>query len=123
MHLPFVSQYFWKNLGGCGHRDVPPKSQKIELLGGIVLGHQGPRRRDIPDHVPDKNFAQGALLCCFRHGMAGTSRDLGRTSWDLGAHLGHLKKHYSPFAIACLPTETLFSELNRRKFWGTDTDL
>ena len=23
IHLPFVSQYFWENLGGCGHRDVP----------------------------------------------------------------------------------------------------
>ena len=20
---PFVSQYFWENLGGCGHQDVP----------------------------------------------------------------------------------------------------
>ena len=23
MRLPFVSQYLWENLGGCGHRDVP----------------------------------------------------------------------------------------------------
>ena len=23
IRLPFVSQYFWENLGGCGHRDVP----------------------------------------------------------------------------------------------------
>ena len=23
IRLPFVSQYFWGNLGGCGHRDVP----------------------------------------------------------------------------------------------------
>ena len=22
IRLPFVSQYFWENLGGCGHRDV-----------------------------------------------------------------------------------------------------
>ena len=26
IHLPFVSQYFWENLGGCGHRDVPQLS-------------------------------------------------------------------------------------------------
>ena len=23
IRLPFVSQYFWENIGGCGHRDVP----------------------------------------------------------------------------------------------------
>ena len=26
IRLPFVSQYFWENLGGCGHRDVAQKS-------------------------------------------------------------------------------------------------
>ena len=25
IRLPFASQYFWKSLGGCGHREVPPK--------------------------------------------------------------------------------------------------
>ena len=38
------------------------------------MGHPGPRRRDIPD----KNFMQVAFLCCFRQGVAGMSRDLGR---------------------------------------------
>ena len=27
IRLPFVSQYFWENLGGCGHRDVPQTQQ------------------------------------------------------------------------------------------------
>ena len=41
--------------------------------------HPGPRRRDIPD----KNFMQVAFFCCFRHGVAGMSRDLGRDVPDL----------------------------------------
>ena len=45
-----------------------------EVLGGIFLKHPGPRRRDIPD----KNFMQVAFFCCFRQGVAGMSRDLGR---------------------------------------------
>ena len=51
-------------------------SLKIEFLGRIFLGHQGPRRRD----VPDKNFMQVAFFCCFRQGVAGMSWDLG---WDV----------------------------------------
>ena len=51
-------------------------SLNIKFLGGIFLGHQGPRHRDIPD----KNFMQVAFWCCFRewpgcHGIwVGTSR-------------------------------------------------
>ena len=52
-------------------------SLNIKFLGGIFLGHPG--RRDIPD----KNFMQVALFCCFRQGMAGMSRDLGRDVPDL----------------------------------------
>ena len=37
-------------------------SPNIKFLGGIFLGHLGPRRRDIPD----KNFMQVAFFCCFR---------------------------------------------------------
>ena len=51
----------------------------IKFVGGIFLGHPGSRRRDIPD----KNFMQVALFCCFRQGMAGMSRDLGRDVRDL----------------------------------------
>ena len=49
------------------------------FLGRIFLGHQGPRCRDIPD----KNFMQVAFFCCFRHGVAGMSRDLGQHAPDL----------------------------------------
>ena len=54
-------------------------SLNIKFLGGIFLGHPGPRRRDIPD----KNFMQVAFFCCFRQGLAGMSRDLGRDVPDL----------------------------------------
>ena len=54
-------------------------SLKIKLLRRIFLRHQGPRRRDIPD----KNFMQVAFFCCFRQGVAGMSRDLGRDVPDL----------------------------------------
>ena len=27
IRLPFVSQYFWENPGGCGHRNVPQRTQ------------------------------------------------------------------------------------------------
>ena len=40
--------------------------KKIKFLGRIFLGHQGSRRRDIPD----KNFMQVAFFCCFRQGVA-----------------------------------------------------
>ena len=58
---------------------VRKNSLNIKLLGGISLGHPGPRRRDIPD----KNFMQVAFFCCFRHGVAGMSRNLGRDVPDL----------------------------------------
>ena len=58
---------------------VRRNSLNIKFLGGIFLGHPGPRRRDIPD----KNFMQVAFFCCFRQGVAGMSRDLGRDVPDL----------------------------------------
>ena len=58
---------------------VRKNSLNIKFLGGIFLGHPGPRRRD----VPDKNFMQVAFFCCFRQGVAGMSRDLGRDVPDL----------------------------------------
>ena len=58
---------------------VRKSSLNIKFLGGIFLGHPGPRRRDIPDK---KLYASG-LFCCFRHGVAGMSRDLGRDVPDL----------------------------------------
>ena len=63
-------------------------SLKIKFLGRIFLGHQG-KRRDIPD----KNFTQVALVCCFRQGVAGMSRDLGRDVLDLDKLLGGVKRH------------------------------
>ena len=54
-------------------------SLNIKFLGGLFLGHPGPKRRDIPV----KNFMQVALFCCFRQGVAGMSRDLGRDVPDL----------------------------------------
>ena len=54
-------------------------SLNIKFLGGMFLGHQGPRRRDIPD----ENFMQVAFFCGFRHGVAGMSWDLGRDVPDL----------------------------------------
>ena len=58
---------------------VRKNSLNIKFLGGIFLGHPGPRRRDIPD----KNFMQVAFFRCFRQGVAGMSRDLGRDVPDL----------------------------------------
>ena len=63
--------------GGC--HQVRKNSLNIKFLGGIFLGHPGPRRRDIPD----KNFRQVAFFCCFRQRVAGMSRDLGRDVPDL----------------------------------------
>ena len=58
---------------------VRKNSLNIKFLGGIFLGHPGPRRRGIPD----KNFMQVAFFSCFREGAAGMSRDLGRDVPDL----------------------------------------
>ena len=60
-------------------RKKKKKNLNIKFLGGIFLGHPGPRRRDIPD----KNFVQVAFFCCFRQGVAGMPRDLGRDVPDL----------------------------------------
>ena len=56
-----------KFVGVC---QVRKNSLNIKFLGGIFLGHPGPRRRDIPD----KNFMQVTFFCCFRQGVAGMSR-------------------------------------------------
>ena len=58
---------------------IRKNSLKTKFWGRIFLGHPGPSRRDIPD----KNFMQLAFFCCFRQGVAGTSRDLGRDVPDL----------------------------------------
>ena len=58
---------------------VRKNSLNIKSLGGIFLGHPGPRRRDIPD----KNIMQVASFCCFRQGVAGMFWDLGRDVPDL----------------------------------------
>ena len=58
---------------------VQKNSLNIKFFGGIFLGHPGPKRWDIPD----KNILQVAFFCCFRQGVAGMSRDLGRDVPDL----------------------------------------
>ena len=55
------------------------QGELLKFLGAILLGHQGPRRWDIPD----KNFMLVTFFCCFRQGVAGMSRDLGRDVLDL----------------------------------------
>ena len=45
-------------LSSLSHIRPEKKSLNIKFLGGIFLGHPGPRRRDIPD----KNFMQVASL-------------------------------------------------------------
>ena len=67
------------NFFDCLENQVRKNSLNIKFLGGIFLGHPGPRRWDIPD----KNFMHVALFCCFRQGVAGMSRDLGRDVPDL----------------------------------------
>ena len=37
IRLPFVSQYFWENLGGCGHRDVPQSCRAMLLNRSLGL--------------------------------------------------------------------------------------
>ena len=55
------------------------KQPKHRVFGRDIPGHPGPRRRDIPG----KNFMQVAFFCCFRQGVAGMCRDLGRDVPDL----------------------------------------
>ena len=59
------------------------KQPKDKAIGQeIVLGHQGPTRRDIPDPglgvSRAKTLGKVRFFSCFRHGMAGMSSDLGR---------------------------------------------
>ena len=93
MYLPFSPYRFLGAKGAdtlciyqtpcAGRGTLPVRSAKtalnIKFLGGIFLGHPGPRRRVIPD----KNLMQVAFVCCFRQGVAGMSRDLGRDVPDL----------------------------------------
>ena len=60
-------------------RSGPKKQPKHKVFGRDIPGTSGPRRQDIPD----KNFMQVAFFCCFRQGVAGMSRDLGRDVPDM----------------------------------------
>ena len=58
-----------------------PKDKKF--FSKISLGHQGPRRRDIPDSDPGMSWSEALcarrlFLLSIRHGKAAMSRDLGR---------------------------------------------
>ena len=68
-----------KPKNGLALSQVRKNSLNIEFWGALFVGHPGPRRRDIPDN----NFMRVALFCCFRQGVAGMSRDLGRDVPDL----------------------------------------
>ena len=71
----FLGQIFGKyGRWGCQERK---SSLNIKFSGGIFLGHQGPRRRDIPDK---QLHASGLVSVVFRQGVAGISQDLG---WDV----------------------------------------
>ena len=81
------------------HGKMTLKFLKINFLGRIFLGHQGPRRRDIPD--PGPGMPQTKTLCKSRFSVVLAREWLGcptiwvGTSRDLDAHLGHVeKKHY-----------------------------
>ena len=49
IRLPFVSQYFWENLGGCGHRDVPH----------IWFNEGGENRETRPENGPELKISHG----------------------------------------------------------------
>ena len=86
---------------GVPKNQVRKNSLNIKFLCGMFLGHLRPRRRDIPD----KNFMQAAFFCCFRQGVAGMSRDLGRDVPDL-------EKLYARKLCAD------FSYLTKNEKWG-----
>ena len=79
MICPQRYRFVCESDGACLSVRSEKNSLNIKFLGGIFLGNPGPRRRDIPD----KNCMQLALFCCFRQGVAGMSRDLGRDVPDL----------------------------------------
>ena len=56
----------------------PKNSLNIKFLGGILLGHPGPRRRE----TQTKTLSKWPFLL-FTQGVAGMSRDLGRDVPDL----------------------------------------
>ena len=91
---------------------VRKNSLNIKFLGRIFVGHPGPRRRDIPD----KNFMQVAFFCCFRQGVAGMSRDLGRDVPDLEKL--YARKLWADFSYPSVapPERELGAELGN-KFW------
>ena len=45
IRLPFVSQYFWQNLGGCGHRDVPHSLPNLNFKGPPTKPRERSRER------------------------------------------------------------------------------
>ena len=74
-------------------------SRIIKLLGGMFLGHQGPRHRDIPDPSPETSRTKilCEVVCCFTQGMAGISRDLGRDI--LGTEKLNARKLWADFSF------------------------
>ena len=78
--------------------------KKIKFLGGIFLGHKGPRRQDIPDPGPGmsrtKTLCKAPFPVVLDSEMARMSRDLGQESdsgrpgiW--GSRLGSQKELYA----------------------------
>ena len=58
---------------------VRKNSLNIKFLGRDIPGTS----RTQTSGYPGQNFMQVAFFCCFRQGVAGTSRDLGRDVPDL----------------------------------------
>ena len=84
-------------------------SPKIKLLCRIVLGHQGPRRRDIPDPGPGMSWTRTLCKAPFSGALSvvldrkwpgcpaiwvGTSRDLGLPTWGLSLVANSLAAKY-----------------------------
>ena len=70
----------------------PLRSLKTKFLGRIFLGHQGPRRRDIPDPCPGtspgKSSCKVPLSVVLDRDWPGCPAIWVGTSRHLGAHLG-----------------------------------
>ena len=62
-----------------GHSSGPKKQPKHKVLGRDIPGTSGTQTSG----YPGQNFMQVAFFCCFRQGLAGMSRDLGRDVPDL----------------------------------------
>ena len=116
IRLPFVSQYFWESLGGCGHRDASQYIIDILSLGCTGRGWSGGRggtRTGTHTHTQERNkkHAFGKPCFClrdtrhsldFRHFGGGGSGERG--PWPLFVWVEHRLVIFAVF----VKTPTLF---------------